>query len=74
MDNPFDDHDAPFLVLVNGQRQYSLWPVFLAVPAGWSAMFGPAPRAECVAYIDTHWSDMRPAGVPAQADTPAFAA
>lgn len=33
MSNPFDDVDATFLVLTNDERQHSLWPDFLAVPA-----------------------------------------
>ena len=36
MTNPFDDPDGRFLVLVNHEGQYSLWPSFSEVPAGWS--------------------------------------
>ncbi|MBW8714767.1 MAG: MbtH family protein [Variovorax paradoxus] len=35
MSNPFDDKSASFLVLVNHEGQHSLWPAFIAVPAGW---------------------------------------
>ena len=31
----FDCEDATFKVLVNAQEQYSLWPDYKAVPAGW---------------------------------------
>ena len=34
MNNPFDDPNGTFLVLVNGENQYSLWPSFVEVPAG----------------------------------------
>lgn len=74
MDNPFDDPDAPFLVLVNDERQHSLWPAFLAIPAGWSSTLGPTSRAECVAYVDEHWTDMRPATMPGHAGAESFAA
>lgn len=59
--NPFDDDALTFLVLINAQRQYSLWPQFAAVPAGWRQVFGPQPRAACIDYIEQHWQDMRPA-------------
>ena len=35
MTNPFEDADALYLVLVNDEGQYSLWPAGTAVPAGW---------------------------------------
>ncbi|WP_018637782.1 MbtH family protein [Parafrankia elaeagni] len=58
--NPFDDENAEFLVLVNDENQHSLWPVFADVPAGWTSVHGPAGRAECLDYIETHWTDLRP--------------
>jgi MbtH protein len=60
MVNPFDDEDGEFLVLVNDEEQYSLWPSFHEIPAGWSATGPSAGRAECLAWIDEHWTDMRP--------------
>ena len=58
--NAFDDPDALYRVLVNAEGQHSLWPEFAEVPAGWRAVHGPAGRAECVAYVERHWTDMRP--------------
>lgn len=60
MVNPFDDEDGEFLVLVNDEQQYSLWPSFQKIPAGWSAIGPSGARAECLAWIDEHWTDMRP--------------
>ncbi|MFC4604750.1 MbtH family protein [Rhodococcus kronopolitis] len=60
MSNPFDDEDGQFLVLVNGEGQHSLWPVFAEVPAGWVEVHGPSSRQECVTYVETNWTDMRP--------------
>lgn len=60
MTNPFDDPDAEFLILVNGEGQHSLWPVFAEVPEGWEAVFGRAGREQCLRYIEEHWTDMRP--------------
>lgn len=58
--NPFDDPDANFFVLVNDEGQHSLWPVFAEVPAGWKTVFGEAGREQCLEYIETNWTDMRP--------------
>ncbi len=58
--NPFDDEDAQFRVLVNDEDQHSLWPVFADVPPGWRITFGPASRAESLAYVEETWTDMRP--------------
>lgn len=60
MTNPFDDEAAQFLVLVNDEGQHSLWPVFADVPAGWTRVFGPDGKPECLAYVEEHWTDMRP--------------
>ncbi|WP_266156568.1 MbtH family protein [Dyella silvatica] len=60
MTNPFEDKDGVFLVLVNQEGQYSLWPNFAQVPGGWSVKFGPEARQACTDYIEQHWVDMRP--------------
>ncbi|GAA2299189.1 MbtH family protein [Streptomyces caniferus] len=60
MANPFEDADAGYLVLVNDEGQHSLWPDFIEVPAGWTAVHGKDSREACVAYINAHWTDMRP--------------
>jgi MbtH protein len=58
--NPFEDPDASYVVLVNDEGQYSLWPVFAEVPDGWRVVFGEAGREECRGYIEESWRDMRP--------------
>jgi len=60
MSNPFDDEDGIFLALKNSEGQHSLWPHDIDVPAGWSVVSGPATRADCIAYIDRNWKDLRP--------------
>jgi MbtH protein len=60
MTNPFDDENGRFYVLVNDENQHSLWPTFAEVPAGWQTVFGEASRAECLAYVEEHWTDLRP--------------
>lgn len=58
--NPFDDDNETFYVVVNDEEQHSLWPVFAAVPAGWRVVFGEDSRANCLAYVEEHWKDLRP--------------
>ncbi|WP_303623176.1 MbtH family protein [Actinomadura sp. BRA 177] len=60
MTNPFDDADAQFRVLVNAEGQHSLWPAFADVPAGWTTVFGPESRSDCIGYITSNWKDIRP--------------
>jgi uncharacterized protein YbdZ (MbtH family) len=59
MANPFDE-DGPFLVLINAEGQYSLWPEFADVPAGWTTVHGPDSREESLRYVEENWLDMRP--------------
>ena len=60
MSNPFDQEDGTFVVLVNDEGQHSLWPTFIEIPAGWTKVHGEADRADCIEYINTHWTDLRP--------------
>lgn len=58
--NPFDDPDGTFYALVNDEGQYSLWPAFAEVPAGWTVEHGPTDKASCLEHVETHWTDLRP--------------
>jgi MbtH protein len=60
MTNPFEDPEGTYLVLVNDEIQYSLWPAFVEVPAGWRVVHSHDTRQACLDYIDAHWADMRP--------------
>lgn len=61
--NPFDDPNGRFYVLVNDEEQYSLWPVFADVPAGWRIVFGEpdgAARDDALSFVEENWTDLRP--------------
>lgn len=60
MTNPFEDPEGRYYVLVNSEEQHSLWPSFVDVPAGWTAVFGEDSREACLAYVEQHWTDLRP--------------
>ena len=60
MTNPFEDNNGSYLVLVNHEDQYSLWPSFCEVPQGWTAVGHTGTRQDCLNWIDANWTDMRP--------------
>lgn len=68
MSHAFDNENGRFQVLINGEEQYSLWPAEIGVPEGWHTVLEPTDRTTCLAYIEEHWTDMRPAGLRAQMD------
>ena len=60
MTNPFEDDGSQYLVLVNDENQHSLWPAWIEVPAGWSAVHGEDSRQGCLDYVEANWTDIRP--------------
>jgi MbtH protein len=58
--NPFEDENATYHVLINDEGQHSLWPSFKEVPQGWTIVHESDSRTACLAYINQHWTDMRP--------------
>ncbi|WP_256081630.1 MbtH family NRPS accessory protein [Massilia sp. YIM B04103] len=57
----FDREDEVFIVLVNHEEQYSIWPQWKAVPGGWSAVEGVRGNKKAVLeYVERAWTDMRP--------------
>ncbi|MET8122923.1 MbtH family NRPS accessory protein [Micromonospora sp. NPDC005291] len=52
--------DSVVKVLVNHEEQYSLWPAFLDVPAGWTDTGVAGTKQECLSYVKEVWTDMRP--------------
>ncbi|TYB71025.1 MbtH family protein [Nonomuraea sp. PA05] len=58
--NPFEDPDGVFLVLINDEHQYSLWPAFADVPQGWTVALEETDRKTALDYVEQHWTDMRP--------------
>jgi MbtH protein len=72
----FDREDEAFIVLVNHEDQYSIWPQWKAVPGGWTAVEGVrGDKKTVLAYVEAHWTDMRPRSLrewmQQQADAPA---
>jgi len=54
------DDNTRFQVVINDEEQYSIWPDYKAMPAGWRAAGKAGDKAECLQWIDEVWTDMRP--------------
>ena len=65
-----DEEDATiYTVVVNAEEQYSIWPSHKPTPRGWRSVGKEARKAECLAYINETWTDMRPLSLRRKMDT-----
>ena len=55
-----EDGAKAYVVVANLEDQYSIWPVGRDLPAGWRTAGSEGTRDECLSYISTHWTDLRP--------------
>lgn len=49
-----------YKVVVNHEEQYSIWPAYRENPLGWQDGGKSGLKADCLAYIESVWTDMRP--------------
>ena len=49
-----------YVVVMNHEEQYSIWPEHKDMPLGWEAVGTKGQKAECLDYINEVWTDMRP--------------
>jgi MbtH protein len=49
-----------YRVVVNHEEQYSIWPEYRDNPLGWRDAGKVGSKAECLAFINEVWTDMRP--------------
>lgn len=49
-----------FVIVMNGEEQYSIWPADRELPVGWSAVGGPSAKERCLDEIERRWTDLRP--------------
>lgn len=57
----WDEEDTmTYQVVVNHEKQYSIWPDYKAIPQGWWAMGNTGKKDACLAYVLEVWTDMRP--------------
>lgn len=55
--------DKSFIVVMNDEEQYSIWPSDLEIPAGWKKIGEEASKQECLDYIAKAWDDMVPLSI-----------
>lgn len=51
---------ALYKVVVNHEEQYSIWPSHRDNPLGWRDAGKSGLKPDCLDYIKTVWTDMRP--------------
>lgn len=49
-----------YVVVVNHEEQYSIWPKHKNAPSGWRPVGKEGLKQGCLQYIDEVWTDMRP--------------
>ncbi len=55
--------EPDFLVVINHEQQYSVWPANREVPAGWKSAGYSGSREQCLDHIEQVWVDMRPLSI-----------
>ncbi|QTL36667.1 MbtH family protein [Pseudoalteromonas viridis] len=55
--------ETQYKVVKNEQGQYSIWLASRPLPLGWEAVDQQGSKAQCLAYIETEWTDIRPAAL-----------
>lgn len=66
METPLDAYTidgALFIVLINDEGQYSIWPAKKVIPDGWKDVGFTGSKQEASSYVDSVWTDMRPASL-----------
>jgi MbtH protein len=58
-DEELEDTTA-YKVVVNHEEQYSIWPLERENAPGWRDAGKSGTKAECLAYVEEVWTDMRP--------------
>jgi uncharacterized protein YbdZ (MbtH family) len=59
-----------YVVVINHEEQYSIWPEGREIPPGWHATGMAGTKPECLAHIDEVWTDMRPRSLREQMANP----
>jgi MbtH protein len=60
MPNEEQEDLTTYDVVLNDEEQYSIWPAYKEPPAGWNRAGKQGMKADCLAYIEEVWTDMRP--------------
>lgn len=63
MDQWEEEDTRRYVVVMNQEEQYSIWPEDRELPPGWSASGMAGSKRECLDHIEQVWTDMRPLSV-----------
>lgn len=63
MSHAENEDNRAYKVVVNHEEQYSIWFADRDAPAGWKEVGKTGSKPECLDYIKTVWTDMRPLSV-----------
>jgi len=55
-----ESKEPGYIVVINHEEQYSIWPDFKDLPAGWRDAGFRGIKSACLEHINTVWTDMRP--------------
>lgn len=55
-----DAKQERYIVVINHEEQYSIWPEYRELPLGWFDAGKHGSKEECLAHIAEVWTDMRP--------------
>ncbi len=58
--NSTEEDTTIYRVVINHEEQYSIWPEWKDIPAGWRAVGPTGTKDQCLAYVKDVWTDMRP--------------
>lgn len=57
------EDDDRWIVVINHEEQYSVYPADLPPPPGWRSVGFIGTRDSCLDHIQLIWTDMRPLSV-----------
>jgi MbtH protein len=60
-----------YLVVVNHEEQYSVWFADRDIPMGWRPVGEAGTKQECLAHIESVWTDLTPLSVRRSLSEPA---
>jgi MbtH protein len=60
--------ETHYMVVVNHEEQYSIWPSWRELPSGWNPAGKEGRKEECLRFINEVWTDMRPLSLRRQMD------
>jgi MbtH protein len=60
MNQPSHEDQMLYRVVMDEEERYSIWFEYRDIPTGWQDAGKTGTKQECLDYIKTVWTDMRP--------------